>query len=146
MDAPSPTGSESPFHDMEEEEGGTTGDVDGVEMDEPFGGVTPCSSSPEPTEDNRDVEDMELSDDEGPSHQHIIGASPVSRPSPGTPTTPTSLPGGPKTPVHGPSAPANANPLASILSKVDVTAEGILSALSKTPGQPGPSLQGTLQL
>ncbi|RXM94232.1 Regulation of nuclear pre-mRNA domain-containing protein 2 [Acipenser ruthenus] len=209
MDAPSPTGSESPFHDMEEEGAGTTGDVDGVEMDEPFGGVTPRSSSPEPTEDNRDVEDMELSDDEGPAHQHIIvderreerrdsavqsgssptrpltgtparqtplpgiplpslanvdlgkissilssltsvmkstGASPVSRPSPGTPTTPTSLPGGPKTPVHGPSAPANANPLASILSKVDVTAEGILSALSKTPGQPGPSLQGLSSL
>ncbi|KAK6467142.1 regulation of nuclear pre-mRNA domain-containing protein 2-like isoform X1 [Huso huso] len=209
MDAPSPTGSESPFHDMEEEGAGTTGDVDGVEMDEPFGGVTPRSSSPEPTEDNRDVEDMELSDDEGPAHQHIIvderreeqrdsavqsgssptrpltgtparqtplpgiplpslanvdlgkissilssltsvmkstGASPVSRPSPGTPPPPPPPPRGPKTPVHGPSAPANANPLASILSKVDVTAEGILSALSKTPGQPGPSLQGLSSL
>ncbi|XP_041843283.1 regulation of nuclear pre-mRNA domain-containing protein 2 [Melanotaenia boesemani] len=52
-------------------------------------------------------------------------ANPSPRPSPGTPTTPT-----------GQSAASKATPpspaLASILSRVDITPEGILSALSKT--------------
>lgn len=58
------------------------------------------------------------------------GVSPVSRPSPGTPTTqPGHTPTVKTTPVVGTAAP---NPLASILSKVDISPKGILSALTKT--------------
>nr|XP_046171325.1 regulation of nuclear pre-mRNA domain-containing protein 2-like [Oncorhynchus gorbuscha] len=59
-------------------------------------------------------------------------ASPVSRPSPGTPTTPSGQSSSSKTPV-GPTPPSPA--LASILSRVNVTPEGILNALSKTQTQ-----------
>ncbi|XP_029593065.1 regulation of nuclear pre-mRNA domain-containing protein 2-like [Salmo trutta] len=59
-------------------------------------------------------------------------ASPVSRPSPGTPTTPSGQSSSSKTPV-GPTPPSPA--LASILSRVNVTPEGILNALSKTHTQ-----------
>ncbi|KAL0985210.1 hypothetical protein UPYG_G00154130 [Umbra pygmaea] len=59
-------------------------------------------------------------------------ASPVSRPSPGTPTTPSGQSCSSKTPV-GPTPPSPA--LASILSRVNVTPEGILNALSKTHTQ-----------
>ncbi|XP_029928264.1 regulation of nuclear pre-mRNA domain-containing protein 2-like isoform X2 [Myripristis murdjan] len=52
-------------------------------------------------------------------------ASPSSRPSPGTPTTPSGQPVASKV---APPSPA----LASILSRVDITPEGILNALSKT--------------
>lgn len=41
-----------------------------------------------------------------------------------------------------PSAPSN--PLANILSKVEITPESILSALSKTQTQTAPALQGTV--
>lgn len=69
------------------------------------------------------------------------GVSPASRPSPGTPSSPTALTSGLKTPVLGaPSAPSN--PLANILSKVEITPESILSALSKTQTQTAPALQG----
>lgn len=72
----------------------------------------------------------------------ILGVSPASRPSPGTPTSPTALTSGLKTPAMGtPSAPSN--PLANILSKVEITPESILSALSKTQTQTAPALQGT---
>ncbi|MCI4374334.1 hypothetical protein PGIGA_G00005040 [Pangasianodon gigas] len=58
------------------------------------------------------------------------GVSPVSRPSPGTPTTqPGHTPTAKTTPTVGTAAP---NPLASILSRVDISPEGILNALTKT--------------
>ncbi|KAM6039369.1 regulation of nuclear pre-mRNA domain-containing protein 2 isoform 1-T1 [Chlamydotis macqueenii] len=225
MDAPSPTGSESPFQGMGEEDSSRS----------PVAGSRKVVS-PEPVTDNRDVEDMELSDVEDDSSKIIVeerkekqaappsapakaesapkavpstatagttsvtvttpaqtppappapkavsaapvppapalalpnlanvdlakissilssltsvmkntGVSPASRPSPGTPTSPTALTGGLKTPVMGtPSAPSN--PLANILSKVEITPESILSALSKTQTQTAPALQGLSSL
>ncbi|XP_053331711.1 regulation of nuclear pre-mRNA domain-containing protein 2 [Spea bombifrons] len=66
------------------------------------------------------------------------GVSPAGKPSPGTPTTPTTnLGGGLKPPAQGQS-----NPLANILSKVEITPESILSVLSKTQVTSTPSLQG----
>ncbi|XP_029436538.1 regulation of nuclear pre-mRNA domain-containing protein 2 isoform X2 [Rhinatrema bivittatum] len=240
MDAPSPTGSESPFPGMGEEDS-----------------LSPASVTPEPAKDNRDVEDMELSDVDDDLSKIIVeerkekqvvstssstkttdsvpntvqsasvtptttsvasplsataspptpiptpptppsptpptpptptpaktpstgttipstslplpnlanvdlakissilssltsvmkntGVSPASRPSPGTPTTPTTLPGGLKTPVQG-AAPVSQNPLANILSKVEITPESILSALSKTQVSSAPGLQGLSSL
>ncbi|KAL4636176.1 regulation of nuclear pre-mRNA domain-containing protein 2 [Arapaima gigas] len=230
-DAPSPTGSESPFHGMGV--GGAKGDsanmdIDGQVMD---GGDTPSplstpSGSHGPVHrhgegDNRDVEDMELSEGEEAESANIIveerrekpapvskptpavqppqaseeppskkpvaptiptpstpgtpatplpvnlanvdlgkissilssltsvmkntGVSPVSRPSPGTPTTPSAQGSAVKTPTPSPGGPSATNPLASILSRVDITPEGILSALSKTQAQSG-GLQGLSSL
>ncbi|KAI1230004.1 Regulation of nuclear pre-mRNA domain-containing protein 2, partial [Lamprotornis superbus] len=225
MDAPSPTGSESPFQGMGEENSSRSPAAGGRKM-----------VSPEPATDNRDVEDMELSDVEDDTSKIIVeerkdkqaapapapaktesvpkavpsaaaaatasgtvatpapapptppapkvmstapippapalalpnlanvdlakissilssltsvmkstGVSPASRPSPGTPTSPTALTSGLKTPVLGtPSAPSN--PLANILSKVEITPESILSALSKTQTQTAPALQGLSSL
>ncbi|NWH76578.1 RPRD2 protein, partial [Piaya cayana] len=225
MDAPSPTGSESPFQGMGEEDNSRS----------PAGGSRKMTS-PEPVADNRDVEDMELSDVEDDASKIIVeerkekqvppaaapakaesvpkaapstttagttsatvttpaqthpappapkaasagpvppspalalpnlanvdlakissilssltsvmkntGISPASRPSPGTPSSPTALTSGLKTPVLGtPSAPSN--PLANILSKVEITPESILSALSKTQTQTAPALQGLSSL
>ncbi|XP_062393883.1 regulation of nuclear pre-mRNA domain-containing protein 2 [Sardina pilchardus] len=73
------------------------------------------------------------------------GVSPATRPSPTTPTTPSSQSTASKTPVPAPSTPPAANPLASILSRVDITPEGILSVLSKTQAH-GPGLQGLSSL
>ncbi|KFP09137.1 Regulation of nuclear pre-mRNA domain-containing protein 2, partial [Egretta garzetta] len=222
MDAPSPTGSESPFQGMGEEDNSRSPVVGSRK-----------TVSPEPVTDNRDVEDMELSDVEDDTSKIIVeerkekqaapasapakpesvpkavpstaaagttsatvttpaqtppapkavsaapvppspalalpnlanvdlakissilssltsvmkntGVSPASRPSPGTPTSPTALTSGLKTPVMGtPSAPSN--PLANILSKVEITPESILSALSKTQTQTAPALQGLSSL
>ncbi|KFQ59179.1 Regulation of nuclear pre-mRNA domain-containing protein 2, partial [Pelecanus crispus] len=222
MDAPSPTGSESPFQGMGEEDNSRSPVVGSRK-----------TMSPEPVTDNRDVEDMELSDVEDDASKIIVeerkekqaapasapaktesipkavpstaaagttsvtvttpaqtppapkavsaapvppspalalpnlanvdlakissilssltsvmkntGVSPASRPSPGTPTSPTALTSGLKTPVMGtPSAPSN--PLANILSKVEITPESILSALSKTQTQTAPALQGLSSL
>ncbi|KAM9368527.1 regulation of nuclear pre-mRNA domain-containing protein 2 [Phaethornis superciliosus] len=220
MDAPSPTGSESPFQGMGEEDNSHS----------PVAGSRKMIS-PEPVTDNRDVEDMELSDVEDDSSKIIVeerkekqaapvpapppaksenvpkvapstattsvtvttpappapkaaasaapvpptpalalpnlanvdlakissilssltsvmkntGVSPASRPSPGTPTSPTALSSGLKTPGLGtPAAPSN--PLANILSKVEITPESILSALSKTQTQTAPALQGLSSL
>uniref|UniRef100_A0A4W4HPK0 Regulation of nuclear pre-mRNA domain-containing protein 2 n=1 Tax=Electrophorus electricus TaxID=8005 RepID=A0A4W4HPK0_ELEEL len=73
------------------------------------------------------------------------GVSPVSRPSPGTPTTPSSHTPSSKAPLTAPSGAPVSNPLASILSRVDISPEGLLSALTKT--QPhGPGLQGLSSL
>lgn len=223
MDAPSPTGSESPFQGMGEEDNSPSPEAERKK-----------SPSPEPATDNRDVEDMELSDTEEDAPKIIVderkekpaastpgpvkvaesitkasppvgavtaattasvtplvatpvtppavkpptpaplsqspalalpnlanvdlakissilssltsvmkntGVSPASRPSPGTPTSPTTLTGGLKTPVTG-APPALPNPLANILSKVEITPESILSVLSKTQTQTAPSLQG----
>lgn len=69
------------------------------------------------------------------------GVSPAAKPSPGTPTTPTSNLGGGVKPAQ--SAP---NPLANILSKVEITPESILSALSKTQVPSTPNLQGLSSL
>lgn len=68
------------------------------------------------------------------------GVSPASRPSPGTPTSPSNLSSGLKTPAPAPTT--SHNPLANILSKVEITPESILSALSKTQTQSAPALQG----
>ncbi|NXG40825.1 RPRD2 protein, partial [Psilopogon haemacephalus] len=225
MDAPSPTGSESPFQGMGEEEPSRSPAAGGRK-----------AASPEAVSDNRDVEDMELSDVEDDTSKIIVeerkekqpapapvpaktenvpkvvpsttaagstsvtvtmpaqtpatppapkasstapvppspalalpnlanvdlakissilssltsvmkntGVSPASRPSPGTPTSPTALTSGLKTPIMGtPSAPSN--PLANILSKVEITPETILSALSKTQTQTAPALQGLSSL
>ena len=62
MDAPSPTGSESPFQGM----GGEESQSPTVESEK--------SATPEPATDNRDVEDMELSDVEDDGSK-IIGMS-----------------------------------------------------------------------
>lgn len=70
------------------------------------------------------------------------GVSPASRPSPGTPASPGNLSSGLKTPA--PATTASHNPLANILSKVEITPESILSALSKTQTQSAPALQGKL--
>lgn len=61
MDAPSPTGSESPFQGMGEEDSSRS----------PAAGNRKAVS-PEPVTDNRDVEDMELSDVEDDTSK-IIG-------------------------------------------------------------------------
>lgn len=61
MDAPSPTGSESPFQGMGEENSTRSPAAGGRKM-----------VSPEPATDNRDVEDMELSDVEDDTSK-IIG-------------------------------------------------------------------------
>ncbi|XP_069336781.1 regulation of nuclear pre-mRNA domain-containing protein 2 isoform X9 [Eulemur rufifrons] len=219
MDAPSPTGSESPFQGM----GGEESQSPTMESEK--------SATPEPVTDNRDVEDMELSDvdDDGskiivedrkekpveksavsttsvptkptesiskaspctpapvtmtttppvpkPANTSILspspalalpnlanvdlakissilssltsvmkntGVSPASRPSPGTPTSPSNLTSGLKTPA--PTTTASHNPLANILSKVEITPESILSALSKTQTQSAPALQGLSSL
>ncbi|NXR66028.1 RPRD2 protein, partial [Rhadina sibilatrix] len=223
MDAPSPTGSESPFQGMGEENSTRSPAAGGRKM-----------VSPEPATDNRDVEDMELSDVEDDTSKIIVeerkdkqaapapaktesvpkvvpsaaaaatasgtvatpapapptppapkvvstapiplaptlalpnlanvdlakissilssltsvmkstGVSPASRPSPGTPSSPTALTSGLKTPVLG-TASAPSNPLANILSKVEITPESILSALSKTQTQTAPALQGLSSL
>uniref|UniRef100_A0A8C6S2K4 Regulation of nuclear pre-mRNA domain-containing protein 2 n=1 Tax=Nannospalax galili TaxID=1026970 RepID=A0A8C6S2K4_NANGA len=60
MDAPSPTGSESPFQGM----GGEESQSPTVESDK--------SATPEPVTDNRDVEDMELSDVEDDGSKIIV--------------------------------------------------------------------------
>lgn len=56
-----------------------------------------------------------------------VGVSPVSRSSPSVPSTPSSTQKTP-TPTNAPPA----NPLASILSRVDISPNTLLSALSKT--------------
>ncbi|KAL8184828.1 UNVERIFIED_CONTAM: Regulation of nuclear pre-mRNA domain-containing protein 2 [Gekko kuhli] len=63
MDAPSPTGSESPFQGMGEEDNSPAPQAERKK-----------SPSPEPATDNRDVEDMELSDVEEDAPK-IIGTS-----------------------------------------------------------------------
>ncbi|XP_054330437.1 regulation of nuclear pre-mRNA domain-containing protein 2 isoform X9 [Pongo pygmaeus] len=217
MDAPSPTGSESPFQGM----GGEESQSPTMESEK--------SATPEPVTDNRDVEDMELSDVEDDGSKIIVedrkekpaeksavstsvptkpteniskassctpvpvtmtatpplpkpvntslspspalalpnlanvdlakissilssltsvmkntGVSPASRPSPGTPTSPSNLTSGLKTPA--PATTTSHNPLANILSKVEITPESILSALSKTQTQSAPALQGLSSL
>uniref|UniRef100_A0A8C0URE0 Regulation of nuclear pre-mRNA domain containing 2 n=1 Tax=Cyanistes caeruleus TaxID=156563 RepID=A0A8C0URE0_CYACU len=61
MDAPSPTGSESPFQGMGEENSARSPAAGGRKM-----------VSPEPATDNRDVEDMELSDVEDDTSKIIV--------------------------------------------------------------------------
>ncbi|XP_040086689.1 regulation of nuclear pre-mRNA domain-containing protein 2 isoform X6 [Oryx dammah] len=218
VDAPSPTGSESPFQGM----GGEESQSPNAESEK--------SATPEPATDNRDVEDMDLSDVEDDGSKIIVedrkekpvekstvstavptkptesiskassctpapvtmaatpplpkpvntsllsptpalalpnlanvdlakissilssltsvmkntGVSPASRPSPGTPTSPSNLTSGLKTPA--PATTTSHNPLANILSKVEITPESILSALSKTQTQSAPALQGLSSL
>lgn len=60
-----------------------------------------------------------------------VGVSPVSRSSPSVPSTPSSTQ---KTP---PATAPPANPLASILSRVDINTNTLLSALSKTQAHGG---------
>ncbi|KAB0387404.1 hypothetical protein FD755_002360 [Muntiacus reevesi] len=218
VDAPSPTGSESPFQGM----GGEESQSPNAESEK--------SATPEPATDNRDVEDMDLSDVEDDGSKIIVedrkekpvekstvstavptkptesiskassctpapvtmtatppvskpvntsllsptpalalpnlanvdlakissilssltsvmkntGVSPASRPSPGTPTSPSNLTSGLKTPA--PATATSHNPLANILSKVEITPESILSALSKTQTQSAPALQGLSSL
>ncbi|KAA0710135.1 Regulation of nuclear pre-mRNA domain-containing protein 2 [Triplophysa tibetana] len=226
-DAPSPTGSDSPYHTL-----GTIGDpdpdLDGQEIEDDMIALidapSPLSSvggSPKQNNsvgetDNRDVEDMDLSDVEEAETQAIIveeraapsvvskqplapknvtesspptkeaaqtkqvttspppvssatpslpvnftgvdlgkissilstltnvmknsavGVSPVSRSSPSVASTPSSTL---KTPV---AAAPPANPLANLLSRVDINPNALLSVLSKT--QPHGGLQGLTSL
>ncbi|XP_052439240.1 regulation of nuclear pre-mRNA domain-containing protein 2 [Carassius gibelio] len=228
-DAPSPTGSESPFHALERI-GSPDPELDGQAMEEDLialadapsplssvGGSSP-PSAPLGDKDNRDVEDMDLSDveetetptiiveehvasavvskqstvtpnvieslptNEGTQTKQVatpavtvpsaettttttpitpslsvnlagvdlgkissilstitnvmknsaVGVSPVSRSSPSVPSTPSSTQ---KTPTPTTAPPAN--PLASILSRVDINTNTLLSALSKTQTQGG---------
>ncbi|XP_051727973.1 regulation of nuclear pre-mRNA domain-containing protein 2a [Ctenopharyngodon idella] len=230
-DAPSPTGSESPFHALEKI-GTPDPELDGQAMEEDLialadapsplssDGGSPPPSVPVGDKDNRDIEDMELSDVEEtetpaiiveehvapavvskqssvmpnvteslqtnedtqtkqiatsavavpstvttatttsttPTTQSLpvnlagvdlgkissilstitnvmknsaVGVGPVSRSSPSVPSTPSSSQ---KTPTT--TAPP-ANPLASILSRVDLNPSTLLSALSKTQTQGG---------
>nr|XP_055076328.1 regulation of nuclear pre-mRNA domain-containing protein 2a [Misgurnus anguillicaudatus] len=226
-DAPSPSGSESPFHSLDNI-GSPDPELDGQEMDDDMIALadapSPLSSaggSPKPSAsagdaDNRDVEDMELSDVEETETPTIIveecvappvvskessasqsvtetsqansgaqtkqvtapttpvpsatpslpvnlagvdlgkissilstltnvmknsavGASPVSRSSPSVQSTPGSI----QKPLTT-AAPPPANPLANILSKVDINPNTLLSVLSKT--QPHGGLQGLSSL
>ncbi|XP_072283930.1 regulation of nuclear pre-mRNA domain-containing protein 2 [Pyxicephalus adspersus] len=76
------------------------------------------------------------------SAMKTTGVSPAAKPSPGTPTTPTTnLAGAGKPPVQ-----TTPNPLANILSKVEITPESILSVLSKTQVSSTPNLQGLSSL
>ncbi|XP_073677949.1 regulation of nuclear pre-mRNA domain-containing protein 2 isoform X1 [Garra rufa] len=227
-DAPSPTGSESPFQALERI-GTPDPELDGQAMEEDLialadapsplssdgGSSPPPQSAPLGDKDNRDVEDMDLSDveetetpaiiveehvasavvskqssatpavieslptNEGTETKQIatpavtvpsavtattatttpttpslpvnlagvdlgkissilstitnvmknsaVGVSPVSRSSPSVPSTPSSTQ---KTPTPTTAPPAN--PLASILSRVDINTNTLLSALSKT--------------
>ncbi|XP_026140602.1 regulation of nuclear pre-mRNA domain-containing protein 2-like isoform X2 [Carassius auratus] len=68
------------------------------------------------------------------------GVSPVSRPSPGTPTSPSSHASSSKAPPLTPGSIPSSNPLASILSKVDFSPENILNVLTKTQTH-SPNLQ-----
>ena len=68
MDAPSPTGSESPFQGM----GGEESQSPNAESEK--------SATPEPATDNRDVEDMDLSDVEDDGSKIIGTPCVISRP------------------------------------------------------------------
>ncbi|CAB1351285.1 unnamed protein product [Coregonus sp. 'balchen'] len=182
MDAPSPNGSESPFHGLADPDS----DLDGLAMDDEaditLGEAPSPLSSPggSPKQgftvgesDNRDVEDMELSDEEAESVGIIVEErveSPIPSPVPipmsvvtqpplateakpvpqATPSPALVTPLTPTTNLSGnlanvdlgkissilssitsvmkkPVAPQVAIPLASILSKVDMTSEALLS-------------------
>ncbi|XP_067831985.1 regulation of nuclear pre-mRNA domain-containing protein 2-like isoform X2 [Heptranchias perlo] len=139
MDAPSPTGSESPVRPVEEI------------VVEPLKTVeeSPGPPTPEASGDNCDVEDMELSDDEAAGAANIIVSPVIGQTSVPAVTSAASsgvqLNSGLKAPIQKPS-PVTPNPLASILSKVELTPESILSALSKTQGPSAPALQGLSSL
>ncbi|XP_041650451.1 regulation of nuclear pre-mRNA domain-containing protein 2 isoform X2 [Cheilinus undulatus] len=199
-DAPSPTGSDSPFLGLGPSRAQVDPELDGKAMDE---GELPC--------DNRDMEDMDMSDEEadgatigGEKKDKLSAAvtkatkSDTAAKAPTTPTkaskanttasamaTPVTPTSGPVTPLGvnlekvdlgkissilnsltsamkntaSPAGPTPATPttpsgqsaskvtptspaLASILSKVDITPEGILNALSKTNS---PGLSSLLQ-
>ncbi|XP_029370853.1 regulation of nuclear pre-mRNA domain-containing protein 2 isoform X1 [Echeneis naucrates] len=135
-DAPSPTGSESPFHGLELAH--PDPDLDGSAMDDEAEppAPSPLSSlggSPPHTQslgqnDNREVEDMDLSEEEIDSGG-IIGPL-VS------PATSSVVRSTPALSV----ASQDASSLVNILSKVDVRPADLLSALSKVQGQS--SLEG----
>ncbi|KAK1896066.1 Regulation of nuclear pre-mRNA domain containing protein 2 [Dissostichus eleginoides] len=160
-DAPSPTGSDSPFMGLGSSRAQVDPELDGKAMDE--------GENANDSRDMEDMEDMELSDEEADaataegdkkdnpstavanaavttmgvnldkvdlgkissilssltSAMKNTAASPSPRPSPGTPTTPSGQPAASKATSSSPR-------LASILSRVDITPEGILNALTKT--------------
>eukprot|EP00066_Takifugu_rubripes_P026107 XP_011615373.1 PREDICTED: regulation of nuclear pre-mRNA domain-containing protein 2 [Takifugu rubripes] len=180
-DAPSPTGSDSPFLVLGPSRAQVDPELDGKAMDDGDGPI-----------DNRDTEDMDMSEEEADvaaaeddkKEKNSNAGEKTAKPgaaskTPSTPTKPAksnpapSAPGGVNlekvdlgkissilssltsamkntaspaqpptgaTTSSGPSASAKAAPsspaLASILSRVDITPEGILNALSKanTPG------------
>ncbi|XP_041035701.1 regulation of nuclear pre-mRNA domain-containing protein 2-like isoform X1 [Carcharodon carcharias] len=75
----------------------------------------------------------------------VVGQTPVLAVTSAAPSSGLQLNSGMKAPVQKPS-PVAPNPLASILSKVELTPESILSALSKTQGPSAPALQGLSSL
>ncbi|KAF0024590.1 hypothetical protein F2P81_023392 [Scophthalmus maximus] len=133
-DAPSPTGSESPFHGLELAH--PDPDLDGSAMDDEAEppAPSPLSSlggSPRPSEtlgqnDNREVEDMELSEEETDSGG-IIGPLLESPPA----VAPVSPAATPAISV----ASQDATSLVNLLSKVDVSPSELLGALSKVQSQ-----------
>uniref|UniRef100_A0A670YK84 RPRD1A/B C-terminal domain-containing protein n=1 Tax=Pseudonaja textilis TaxID=8673 RepID=A0A670YK84_PSETE len=127
MDAPSPTGSESPFPGMGEEEAAPSPKAEAAK-----------SPSPELATDNRDVEDMELSDveDEPPK---IIVEERKEKPAPSTPA-PTKMPE--TTPKASPLMVAT--PAAAAPSGAPPAAASVLAPSPVTPPAPKPVSQTPL--
>uniref|UniRef100_A0A8C6YTL7 Regulation of nuclear pre-mRNA domain containing 2 n=1 Tax=Nothoprocta perdicaria TaxID=30464 RepID=A0A8C6YTL7_NOTPE len=140
MDAPSPTGSESPFQGMGEEESSRS----------PVGGSRK-TISPEPVTDNRDVEDMELSDVEDDTSKIIVEerkekqaapASAPAKPESAPKAAPAATPVTPPTPKAVNTAPVLPAPALALpnLANVDLAKiSSILSSLTsvmKNTGEP----------
>ncbi|XP_030003887.1 regulation of nuclear pre-mRNA domain-containing protein 2a [Sphaeramia orbicularis] len=145
-DAPSPTGSESPFHGMELAD--PDPDLDGLAMDDDAEppAPSPLSSiggSPKPslgTSDNREVEDMELSDEEMDSGGIIVEEQSEfpSRPEGSVPASKSSEPSAVTEQPLEQVTPVAAAPAASV-EGVDLGKIGsILNSLSSAMKNTGP--------
>uniref|UniRef100_A0A3Q3KX19 Regulation of nuclear pre-mRNA domain-containing protein 2 n=1 Tax=Mastacembelus armatus TaxID=205130 RepID=A0A3Q3KX19_9TELE len=150
-DAPSPTGSESPFHDLELAH--PDPDLDGSAMDDEAEppAPSPLSSlggSPRPLEalgdnDNREVEDMDLSEEEVDSGGIIVEEQ-VERPAHPEVTTPVPANKEPSKATEQPVKqvpPPVASP-EDILESVDLSKIGsILNSLSSVIKNTGPTVE-----
>ncbi|XP_071374062.1 regulation of nuclear pre-mRNA domain-containing protein 2-like isoform X1 [Centroberyx affinis] len=154
-DAPSPTGSESPFHGLEMPNPDPDPDLDGSAMDDEAEPPAPSplsspGASPKQTftvgeNDNREVEDMELSEDEMESGgiiveekvespAHIAASSPVP-----AKTEPSAATEQPVTVTQ--ATPTSAAPPASLPS-VDLSKIGsLLNSLTSVVKSTGPSVE-----
>ncbi|XP_022538732.2 regulation of nuclear pre-mRNA domain-containing protein 2a [Astyanax mexicanus] len=140
-DAPSPTGSESPFHDLPQI-GTPDPELDGQAMEEDLIALgdapSPLSSIGE--KDNRDVEDMELSDMEETEGPAIIVEEKVEQPSPvsilsETPAVAVTVPSQPSqaAPVKQVTAPAPAPVQAAVPAPAPVQAAVPAPVQAATP-------------
>lgn len=155
-DAPSPTGSESPFHALERI-GTPDPDLDGQAMEEDLFALadapSPLSSSggsPPPSvsmgdKDNRDVEDMELSDAEETETPAIIveeceAQTVVSKESPVTPNVTESLPTNEVTQTEKiatpPATAPQLAPQSSVTAVTTTTTTTTAAAATTTPTTP----------